>query len=133
MGILEKIFRRSESSKKNHIFTQDEKRKHLSTFIRYVDLLCAHLPKCDDLSCKLEDFQIYRSEAEEMVQNGFIQDDLTELSCSVKSIIHLHKEWMPPMIETNSGWTVPDYYPKLEELHEKVMTTARELRAIGEY
>jgi len=118
---------------KQYIYTRDDKQKQLREFIRCVEVLCDYLPDCEGFSSKVDTFRAYQRMAMELSRKNFNQSDFTELSLSVKSIINLHKEWIPPLKETNSGWGVPAYYPKLEELHEKVMKAAFELRAIGKY
>ena len=133
MNILKKIFGSKVSPNKPHIYTHNDKMEQLKDFIRSVDALCVYLPSCGEFSSKTENFQVYQRIAKELIDRDLNQNNFNELSLSVKPIIHLHKEWMPPLEETNSGWSVPDYFPKLEELHEKVMKSAFKLRTVGKY
>ncbi len=121
------------SPDKPYFYKHIDKIELLKNFIRCVEALCFYLPTCGEFSSKTDNFLAYKRIAEELIDRGFNQNDLNDLSLSVKPIIHLHKEWMPPLKETNSGWSVPEYYPKLEKLHEKVMKSVFEMRTIGKY
>lgn len=120
-----------------HYFTKAEHEQHLRSL---ADALEQFIPELERSARYPEYVADYRSallETQRLLAQGFIQQDLNALSESVPSLFWLHRDWMPPLEESQSEsgvkYSEPVWYQRLEPLHRKVGVAAAQLKYIGEY
>jgi hypothetical protein len=68
-----------------------------------------------------------------LLDAGFTQADLSSLSGSFRPVLRTHPRWDPPLIEMPDGtWEQPEWYSRLERLHEHAANAAERLRVLSE-
>jgi hypothetical protein len=69
-----------------------------------------------------------------LIGGAFNQDDLSSLSRCIPDAFHRHKDWMPPLEQSEDGrWQEPDWFKRLEAKLLPVLDIAAKLREIGYY
>ncbi|ULU23185.1 hypothetical protein [Dyella terrae] len=72
--------------------------------------------------------------ARALIGGAFSQEDLSSLSRSIPDAFHRHKDWMPPLEQSEDGsWQEPDWFRHLDGKLLPVLDIATKLREIGYY
>lgn len=118
-----------------HYFSEKERALHLQDLINAIETFLPELRQSGQYLETLVEYQRSCAEAKQLLLQGFVQEDLSNLSRSVPQLFWLHKEWSPP-----SEWLAlagesrdAHWFTRLESLEAVVTAAAEKLRVVGEY
>lgn len=114
-----------------HYFSEKQRVEQLRSLIGSINLLIPALQESKQYVDSIETLQEAALEANRLLVEGFVQDDLSNLSRSVPRLFWLHKEWCPPL--EADGLSEPLWFKTLAPLEAKVTEASERLRVIGEY
>ncbi len=117
-------------------FTSAERQQQLQMLAEALEQLIPELQLSGRYPEQLGGYRSAFAEAQRLLSSGFNQEDLSSLSRGVPRLFWLHKDWLPPLEQSqdNAGtFSEPAWFQKLEPLEEHVTAAAEKLRVIGEY
>lgn len=117
---------------KDHIYSLAEKKNQLLELIKNIEAQNGILKKNDYQTDLIPQFEKIISDAMKLLSDGFTQDSLTSIALSIPSVIYLHKEWIPPLIQTENGYSEPEWFNELEIVNSKIQSLILEIRATAE-
>lgn len=117
-----------------HRYTAAERRRHLERLASFLpDLIkvCASQP---DLVHLVSEYRSALEQAQELLVNGFTQEQLSRLGRSVPDAFQRHKDWMPPLEQNGNGsWREPEWFAVLEKRLQPTLRAAKTLCELGYY
>ena len=118
-----------------HYYSEKEQARHLQGLVNAIE---AFVPELQQSGHHLETLVAYQrscAEAKQLLLQGFVQEDLSNLSRSVPQLFWLHKEWSPPVEWLALAGESRDahWFKRLEPLEAAVTAAAEKLRVVGEY
>ena len=117
-----------------HRYTIRERRRQLKSLAKSLRELIPTVAANPEFSDRTPLYQVALDETERLLQQGFVQEDLSNLAKSIPDLFFRHKEWMPPVEETDDGKSVqPEWFVKLESRLVPVLRNAMILRELGYY
>lgn len=114
-----------------HIYSEQERREHLQALVDTIEKLLPELAVNHQFIRDVPAYTQALDRAEQLLNCGFVQSDLSELSRAVPRLFWLHKDWSPPL--EGQPPTEPKWFKRLEPLEGEVQSAAEKLRVIGEY
>lgn len=116
-----------------HLFSQVEKRSHLRDLVDALEQLLA----CPDVQAQYPQAMANTTECLQhgrcLLDKGFTQGHLSELARRFEPMIKTHPRWEPPLAEMPDGTRrEPEWYSRLERLHDRVAEAAQRLCELGE-
>ena len=81
----------------------------------------------------LDIYTSLQGDVKTLLATSFTQTDLSKLSRAIPDIYDRHKEWVPPLEETDQGAQEPKWFQELETYLNPVLNSAQRLREIGYY
>ena len=116
------------------LFGQTEKTKDLEELKHSIEAFLPVVRDTVELQQAAEAYRACLEEAERLLSEGFRQKDLSELAGAVPKLFWLHKEWVPPLVQTADGkWEEPEWFKRAERFHHRVIKAASQLRVVGTY
>lgn len=110
------------------------KKKHLQEFSRSLEAFLSHVEAVPELQSSAPSYRECLVRADNLLANGFSQEQLSELSRSVPQLFWLHKEWVPPLeLALDGRWVEPRWFREYAPKHQAVVEAAEQLRVLGEY
>lgn len=114
-----------------HIYSEEEQREHLQTLVDAIGKLLPELEVNHQFVRDVPDYTQALDRANQLLNCGFGQSELSELSRAVPRLFWLHKDWLPPL--EGLPPTEPTWFKRLEPLDGEVQSAAEKLRMIGKY
>lgn len=119
---------------KAYFYTTSDRVKQIKTLASSLEALIQEIRLIDKFPSQLEAYQQAFRRCHELLQEGFDQQQFSELNSMVPDLFNRHKEWLPPLEEDLSGnFREPDWFFRVEEKLKPVLDAAWELRVIGKY
>ncbi|MDR6935698.1 MULTISPECIES: hypothetical protein [unclassified Luteibacter] len=95
------------------------------------------IPLVEAIPAKADLAPRYRCALEEvraLMDGGFEQGDLSQLSRAIPDAFPRHKDWIPPLELSEDGhWQEPEWFKRLESKLAPVLNIAAKLRVTGFY
>lgn len=114
-------------------YTYKDRIRHLTKLSEELDDLCVHLKNTGLFPEMLEIYMSRKHDVKTLLLTPFSQSELSELSRAIPDLYSRHKEWIPPLEETDDGIKEPDWFQALEMRLQPVLKSVQLLREIGYY
>jgi hypothetical protein len=116
-----------------HVYSHDEKHSQLLELVSALEILLASPELFEHYPESVRNFTECLRLARSLVDRGFTQEQLSELSRTFMPVLWAHPHWNPPLIQSEDGtWREPDWYPRFEKIHERATTAVQQLLVLSE-
>ena len=85
------------------VYSNEEKREQLLEFIASLEFLIANPDLEKYYPDVAKNYEECLTQARSLVASGFMQEDLSILSCAFRPVLWTFRDWSPPLIQMDDG------------------------------
>ncbi|AUW04775.1 TPA: hypothetical protein P0E37_005050 [Vibrio campbellii] len=113
-------------------YTNNDRLMQLNDLKGRLTLLIAHLQLNHNDAKIISIYECALFDVDELICNGFNQNQLSNVSDSIPDLFNRHKDWVPPLEAGSDGkLSEPQWFLALENYLQPVLKSARKLKELG--
>ena len=113
-------------------YTNNDRLMQLNDLKGRLTLLIAHLQLNHNDAKIISIYERALFDVDELICNGFNQNQLSNVSDSIPDLFNRHKDWVPPLeVGSDGKLSEPQWFLALENSLQPVLKSARELKELG--
>ncbi|HHP0483038.1 hypothetical protein CGJ38_19840 [Vibrio parahaemolyticus] len=113
-------------------YTNNDRLMQLNDLKGRLTLLIAHLQLNHNDTKIISIYERALFDVDELICNGFNQNQLSNVSDSIPDLFNRHKDWVPPLEAGSDGkLSEPQWFLALENYLQPVLKSARKLKELG--
>ena len=113
-------------------YTNTDRLMQLNDLKGRLTLLIAHLQLNHNDAKIISIYERALFDVDELICNGFNQNQLSNVSDSIPDLFNRHKDWVPPLeVGSDGKLSEPQWFLALENYLQPVLKSARKLKELG--